>query len=65
MSPRSGVVRPDDLRRFLQAMDGALSERVRILIIGGSAAALGYDVDTNTRDIDTLGLDKRIEAAAA
>lgn len=65
MSARSRGSPPEDLRRFLHAMDDALTERVRILIIGGSAAALGYDVDTTTRDIDTLGFDERLQAAAA
>jgi hypothetical protein len=64
MPRRSRAAPPDDLRRFLEAMDAALTECVPILIIGGSAAALGYDVDTTTRDIDTLGLDERLQSAA-
>src|SRR6266545_2299220 len=46
-------------------MDAALAEPVGILIIGGSETALGYGVNIITRDIDTLGFDERLRAAAS
>jgi hypothetical protein len=47
------VYTPDELRRFLKAVDGALHGREEVVVIGGAAAALEYGVATGTRDIDT------------
>jgi hypothetical protein len=47
------VYTPDELRRFLEAVDGALHAPAEVVVIGGAAAALEYGVATGTRDIDT------------
>ncbi len=47
------VYTPDELRRFLEAVDGALHGQADVVVIGGAAAALEYGVATGTRDIDT------------
>ena len=47
------VYTPDELRRFLEGVDGALRGQTEIVVIGGAAAALEYGVATGTRDIDT------------
>ncbi len=47
------VYTPDELRRFLEAVDGALHGQAEVVVIGGAAAALEYGVATGTRDIDT------------
>jgi hypothetical protein len=65
MPPRSHGAPPADLRRFLEAVDAALTRPIRMVIIGGSAAALGYGVDITTRDIDTFGIPEPIAAAAS
>ncbi len=46
--------RSDDLLRFLEAVDRRLHEPFRFVVIGGSAALLGYGIDRVTRDIDTV-----------
>jgi hypothetical protein len=50
---------PDELSRFLEAVDAHLDAPVRMYIIGGSAAALGYGVDTLTRDLDIFESGRR------
>jgi hypothetical protein len=45
---------PDELLRFLDAIDRHLESEVTITLIGGSAAAIGYGLDTATKDIDTF-----------
>jgi len=47
------VYTPQELRRFLAAMDRALDRPAEVVVIGGAAAALEYGVATGTRDIDT------------
>jgi hypothetical protein len=47
------VYGPEELRRFLTAMDGALKRPAEIVVIGGAAAAIEYGVASGTRDIDT------------
>jgi hypothetical protein len=47
------VFTPQELRRFLAAMDRALRRRAEVVVIGGAAAALEYGVVSGTRDIDT------------
>jgi hypothetical protein len=42
-----------EIVRFLVALDGALASRVRVVVIGGSALALGYGVAASTSDVDT------------
>lgn len=58
-----------ELERFLDAVDGALSRRVFVILIGGGAAALGYGVRSGTKDLDTLteltGLERAITVARA
>lgn len=44
---------PDELVRFVVAVDTHLSRRFPLLMIGGSAARLAYRVEGVTRDIDT------------
>ena len=56
---------PDEVTRFLEAIDGNLDGPFRLIIIGGSALAIGYSVDVATKDIDALDSAViRIEAAA-
>jgi len=43
----------DDIRAFLTAVDAALEQRARIIVIGGSAAALELGIERRTQDIDT------------
>jgi 8-oxo-dGTP pyrophosphatase MutT (NUDIX family) len=55
------------MRTFLEAVDRHLEGPARICIIGGTAAALGYGVETFTNDVDTyesLTDHERLEAAA-
>jgi hypothetical protein len=47
------VYTPNELRRFLESVDAALTRRAKVVVIGGAAAALEYGVATGTRDIDT------------
>jgi hypothetical protein len=55
-----------ELRRFLRAVDAELDGPVRVVLVGGSALALGYAVGTGTVDVDTWETDlRRIGAAAA
>jgi hypothetical protein len=44
---------PDELVRFLTAVDAALEQPVTVIIIGGSAAAVAYGISRGTRDVDT------------
>lgn len=44
---------PDELRRFLAAADARLAVRVEMVVLGGGALALAYDVDLGTSDLDT------------
>lgn len=44
-----------ELERFLVAVDRALTRRVSIIVIGGSALSLGYGINSVTTDIDTYG----------
>ena len=46
------VYTPDELRRFLEGVDGALHGKAVVVVIGGAAAAIEYGVATGTRDID-------------
>jgi hypothetical protein len=41
------------LAQFLEAIDGALTAPLEVIVIGGSAAALHYGVTRATHDIDT------------
>jgi hypothetical protein len=43
-----------EIKRFLVALDKNLDQPSELWIIGGSAAALGYGVQTATKDIDIL-----------
>jgi len=43
----------DQLERFLEAVDTALAGPVKVVVIGGTAAALRYGVKRATHDIDT------------
>ncbi len=47
------VYTPEELRRFLAAMDRALEHPAEVVVIGGAAAALEHGVASGTRDIDT------------
>ena len=44
----------DELTRFLEAVDGHLGRRRRIVLIGGAAASLAYKISRVTTDIDTI-----------
>ncbi len=43
----------DEIKFFLKAMDRFTTQKCKIIIIGGSAAALAYNVTTATQDIDS------------
>ena len=43
----------DELSRFLEAIDSVLDQPTRVVVIGGTAAALRYGVKHPTSDIDT------------
>jgi hypothetical protein len=47
----------EDLRRFLVAVDTHLVTPARMVVIGGSAVALGYGVQQTTNDVDTFETD--------
>lgn len=51
---RSRTYGADEIRVFLQAVDRHLTRRVRVEIIGGSAAALAYGAKSTTTDLDTF-----------
>jgi hypothetical protein len=46
-----------ELRRFLASVDTFLDRPVRVILVGGSALALGYQVGVGTMDIDTWETD--------
>lgn len=48
-----------ELRRFLAAVDAHLDGPARMILVGGSAMALGYGVAAGTRDVDTWETDLR------
>jgi Nucleotidyltransferase of unknown function (DUF6036) len=59
---------PQELERFVGAIDEALTEPASILVIGGAAAALAYGATRATDDIDTFHpltpvVQKAVEAA--
>lgn len=56
--------RRDEIEQFLSAVDAALSQPARVVVIGGSAAALHYGVTRATHDIDTWDV-VRADLAAA
>lgn len=43
----------DEIAAFLQSVDRYLTGRTRVVIIGGSAAALGHGASSTTSDLDT------------
>jgi hypothetical protein len=45
----------NDLQEFLVTMDKHMSTKQKLLIIGGTAASLGFKVSKRTRDIDFIG----------
>jgi hypothetical protein len=53
-----------EIEQFLTAVDAALSQPARVVIIGGSAAMLRYGVTRATHDIDTWGAVRGDLAAA-
>jgi hypothetical protein len=57
-----------EIEQFLRAVDRALKRRATVIVIGGGAAALKYQIDDPTTDIDTfnaLGTDLRRAIDAA
>jgi hypothetical protein len=46
-----------ELRRFLTAIDAGLDRPARVVLLGGSALAVGYKVGVGTTDIDTRKTD--------
>jgi hypothetical protein len=44
----------DQIEIFLCAIDKHLTDQFTLIIIGGTAAALGYAIEYYTRDIDTM-----------
>jgi len=55
----------EQLETFLEAVDRALVESTRVVVIGGSAAALHYGATRATHDIDTWNTVQESLAAAA
>lgn len=63
---RSQTFGAGEIRTFLQAMDRHLTWRIRVEIIGGSAAALAHGATSTTEDIDTFTTSNaELERAAA
>jgi hypothetical protein len=56
--------RRDEIEQFLTGVDAALSQPARVVVIGGSAAALHYGVTRATHDIDTWNAIRADLAAA-
>lgn len=59
---------PDELARFLAALNGAITEPIELVVIGGGALALGYGGTAATTDLDTFEtalerIDVEIDAA--
>lgn len=55
----------EELRRFLTAVDRHLERPAALIVIGGSACALGYGVALGTNDVDTYNsVDESLLAAA-
>jgi hypothetical protein len=54
-----------ELRRFLAAIDANLEEPANVVLLGGSALAVGYEVGVGTTDIDTWETDLRVVEPAA
>lgn len=54
---------PREIETFLKAIDKHLSEPFTLIVIGGSAAALGYEVSRYTHDIDTVNEVAEIQSA--
>jgi hypothetical protein len=46
-----------ELRRFLAAIDACLDGPARVVLVGGSALAIGYEVGVGTLDVDTWETD--------
>src|SRR4051794_30503425 len=53
-----------ELRAFFAAVDAHLTRRARVIILGGSAIAVGYGVEQGTIDVDTWETDLRPLARA-
>ena len=53
--PYKSVFDPDQILKFLKALDGYLSEKHEVILIGGSAASLAYRVSKATKDVDFYG----------
>jgi len=51
---RSRAFGADEIRKFLHAVDRHLTQRVRVEIIGGGAAALAHGASSTTTDLDTF-----------
>lgn len=51
---RSTALGAAQLRSFLRSVDRHLAARARIVLIGGSAAALAHGATTTTTDVDTF-----------
>ncbi len=49
-----------EIERFLTILDSLLAKKVKIIIIGGTAAALAYKVSNVTQDIDTWNSTKEL-----
>lgn len=56
---------PEELVLFLRAIDTCLEAEASMILIGGSAVAIGYEVDVGTQDIDTFQSDLVLIAHAA
>lgn len=63
---RSRTYGAEEIRVFLQAVDRHLTRRVRVEIIGGSAAALAHGAKSTTTELDTFNaLNKELLDAVA
>jgi hypothetical protein len=45
---------PEEILRFLAAIDRHLVHEATVVLVGGSAMAVGYGVEVTTTDVDTL-----------
>lgn len=64
--PRDGFRRFDaaELRRFLAVVDACMGAPLQVVLVGGSALAIGYEVGVGTTDVDTWDTDVNALAPA-
>ena len=64
-TPSHDRFKPEDLVRFLRAVDQYLEAEGTMTLIGGGAVAIGYHVEVGTQDLDTFQSDLELIEKAA